>query len=67
MHDRAAILQLWLRAEIHLKLAARQISAASRAADRYYRQRLSSPFADLRELSLPVDGHRSSLQRGGGR
>lgn len=64
--NRAASLRV-ARAASHLHQAGKQLAAASHAApDRYHQQRLRRLLADLRELSLPVAGLASSLERGGG-
>lgn len=55
------------RAVSHLNQAGEQLTAATRAADRYHQQRLRRLAADLRELSQPLAGLVSSLHRGGER
>ena len=64
--SRAASLRV-ARAASHLNQAGRQLAAATHAApDRYHQQRLRRLAADLRELSLPLAGLVSSIERGGG-
>lgn len=64
--SRAATLRV-TRAASHLNQAGKQLAAATSAApDRYHQQRLRRLLADLRELSLPIAGLASSLERGGG-
>jgi len=64
--NRAASIRL-ARAASHLHQAGKQLAAATQAApDRYHQQRLRRLAVDLRELSLPLAGLGSSLNRGGG-
>jgi hypothetical protein len=64
--NRAASIRV-ARAASHLNQAGRQLAAATQAApDHYHQQRMRRLLADLRELSLPIAGLASSLQRGGG-
>lgn len=64
--SRAASIRV-ARAASYLHQAGQQLTAATNAApDRYHQQRLRRLLADLRELSQPVEGLVSSLERGGG-
>jgi hypothetical protein len=64
--SRAASIRV-ARAASHLHQAGRQLAAASHATrNRYHQERLRCLLADLRELSLPMTGLVSSLQRRGG-
>ena len=62
--NRAASIHL-ARVASHLTQAGKQLSAATHAVpDRYHQQRLRRLAVDLRELSLPLMGLVSSLERG---
>jgi hypothetical protein len=64
--NRAASLRV-ARAVSHIQRAGQQLTAATNAApDRYHQKRLRRLSVDLRELSQPLAGLVSSLERGGG-